>query len=129
MVIDSSAVVAIELREIGYELLLEKLEQAETRLIGAPTVLETAMVLSSRLKHDRLPQILEFLRRCRVHIVPFNDEHTHAAIAAHHRFGRGRSHPAQLNLGDCLSYAIASIAGMPLLFTGDDFTHTDLERA
>ena len=129
MVLDSSAIVAIELREIGYEALLARIEQADSLLIGAPTVLETAMVLTTRLKHDRLPQILEFLRRCRVRIVEFTAEHMQAAVAAHYRFGRGRGHAAKLNLGDCMTYAIASVAGMPLLFTGDDFIHTDIERA
>jgi ribonuclease VapC len=53
-------------------------------------------------------------------------EHMRVAVSAHYRFGRAR---AQLNFGDCLSYATASIAAMPLLFTGGDFTLTDLEAA
>jgi ribonuclease VapC len=48
-----------------------------------------------------------------------------AAVTAFIRFGRGR-HPAGLNFGDCMSYAVASVAGMPLLFTGSDFSKTDV---
>jgi ribonuclease VapC len=44
------------------------------------------------------------------------------------RFGKGR-HPAQLNLGDCFSYALAQERGEPLLFKGDDFAQTDVKRA
>jgi ribonuclease VapC len=51
-----------------------------------------------------------------------------AATAAFLRFGRGR-HPAALNFGDCMAYAVASVAGLPLLFTGDDFALTDIARA
>ena len=40
-------------------------------------------------------------------------------------FGRGR-HPALLNFGDCLCYAIAKATGLPLLCTGQDFARTDL---
>ena len=58
----------------------------------------------------------------------FHEEHLDAAITAFLRFGRGR-HPAALNFGDCMTYAVASVAGMPLLFTGDDFSRTDIARA
>jgi len=44
------------------------------------------------------------------------------------RYGRGR-HKANLNFGDCLSYAVASLAGDSLLFVGDDFRRTDIEPA
>lgn len=128
MVLDTSAIVAIELREPAYEALISKINNASALMIGAPTVLETAMVLSSRLKREMLAEITEFLRRTRVEIVPFTAEHMRVAVSAHYRFGRGR-HRAQLNFGDCLSYATASIAAMPLLFTGGDFTFTDLEAA
>jgi ribonuclease VapC len=40
-------------------------------------------------------------------------------------YGR-RRHPARLNFGDCFSYALAKAAGEPLLFKGNDFSHTDL---
>jgi len=48
------------------------------------------------------------------------------AIAAMARYGKGRGHPAQLNFGDCFSYACAKAAGVPLLYVGDDFSKTDL---
>jgi ribonuclease VapC len=128
VVLDTSAIVAIELREPGYEGLISKINNASVLMIGAPTVLETAMVLSSRLKRETLAEIMAFLSRARVEIVPFTAEHMRMAVSAHYRFGRAR-HPAQLNFGDCLCYATASIAAMPLLFTGGDFSRTDLEAA
>lgn len=49
-----------------------------------------------------------------------------ALVRAYQKFGKGR-HEAALNYGDCLSYAVASLAGQPLLCIGKDFELTDLE--
>ena len=128
MVLDSSAIVAIHLREPGHEGLIERIDAAEVVVVGVPTLLETAMVLTARLGQDARPMIFAFLRRLEAEVVPFNEEHLDAATTAFIRFGRGR-HPAALNFGDCMSYAIASVAGMPLLFTGADFSQTDIAQA
>ena len=68
------------------------------------------------------------LRRVNAQVVPFTEEHFDAAVEAFQRFGRGR-HPAGLNFGDCMSYAVATVAGLPLLFTGQDFARTDITTA
>jgi ribonuclease VapC len=86
------------------------------------------MVLTARLGQDARPMVFAFLRRLEAEVVLFNQEHLDAAATACIRFGRGR-HPAALNFGDCMSYAVASVAGMPLLFTGDDFKRTDIAPA
>jgi ribonuclease VapC len=125
MVLDSSAIVAIHLREPGYERLLDRLEAAEIVAVGVPTLLETALVLTARLGQDARPMIFAFLRRIETEVVPFNAEHLDAAATAFLRFGRGR-HSA---FGDCMSYAVASVAGMPLLFVGEDFSLTDIAQA
>ena len=58
----------------------------------------------------------------------FDEGHAIAALDAYSRFGKGR-HRAALNFGDCCTYAVASVAGEPLLCTGDDFARTDLVLA
>jgi ribonuclease VapC len=128
MVLDSSAIVAIHLREPGHERLIGKIDAAEVIVVAVPTLLETIMVLNARLGQDVRPMILAFLRRLQCEVVPFNEEHLDAAVTAFVRFGRGR-HAAALNFGDCISYAIASVAGMPLLFTGEDFSRTNITPA
>lgn len=128
MVLDSSAIVAIHLQEPGYERLIEAIDKADVVVVGVPTLLETAMVLTTRLRQDARPLLFAFLRRLEAEVVAFNQEHLDAATAAFLRFGRGR-HPAGLNFGDCMSYAVAAVAGMPLLFTGEDFTRTDIAQA
>ncbi len=132
MVLDSSAIVAIHLKEPGHERLLEAIDEAIARaevfVVGVPTLLETAMVLTARLGQDARPLLFAFLRGIEAEVVAFNQEHLDAATTAFLRFGRGR-HPAALNFGDCMAYAVASVAGMPLLFTGGDFTRTDIAQA
>jgi ribonuclease VapC len=48
---------------------------------------------------------------------------------AYRDFGKGSRHRAALNFGDCFAYALAKTAGEPLLFKGDDFSHTDVSPA
>src|ERR1035437_9015833 len=110
MVLDSSAIVAIHLRESGHERLMARIDAAEVVVVGVPTLLESAMVLTARLGHDARPMLFAFLRRLEAEVVPFNQEHLDAAVTAFIRFGRGR-HPAALNFGDCMSYAVASVGG------------------
>ncbi|GAA4803312.1 PIN domain-containing protein [Nocardioides caeni] len=69
------------------------------------------------------------LRRIDAEIVPFDARHAAEASRAWERYGRGSGHPAGLNFGDCMVYAVASLADEPLLFKGDDFARTDLGSA
>ena len=127
MVLDSSAIVAIHFKEPGYDALIKSIDSAEVVVVGVPTVLETGIVLTARLGQDARPLLYAFLRRLEAEVVAFNEQHLDAAITAYLRFGRGR-HRAALNFGDCMSYAVASVAGLPLLFTGKDFMQTDIAR-
>lgn len=129
MIIDTSAIVAIVLREPGYERLLSAITDRGTSSgMGTPTVAELGLVLSARLASDARSLVRALLEEFQIDTVPFTDEHWRAAIDAFWRFGRGR-HTAELNFGDCLTYAVANLAAEPLLFVGDDFSQTDLEAA
>jgi ribonuclease VapC len=128
MVLDSSALVSILLEESGHDVLLERAGRAEVLFVGAPIALETAMVLCSRLQRDARPILSSFLRGMNVEIVDFSEVHYDAAISAFLRFGKGR-HPAALNFGNCISYALASVSGLPLLYSGTDFSRTDVQGA
>ena len=125
MIVDASAVIAIVLREPGAEELAEKLRLAEVKGIGAPTLVEAGIVLTARLGDNAAGLMSEVLRRFDIRTVSFGEPHWREALSAYVRYGKGR-HPARLNFGDCMSYAVAKLAGSPLLFTGDDFTQTDV---
>ncbi|HUG81910.1 MAG TPA: type II toxin-antitoxin system VapC family toxin [Bryobacterales bacterium] len=125
LVLDSSAMLAILLREPGHEDLLQRIDEASLVAVGAPTLVETGIVLSSRLGRDARSLLMDFVRDGEIEVVPFTGDHVAVAIRAFLRFGKGR-HRAALNFGDCLSYAVAGVAGMELVYVGDDFGETDL---
>ena len=128
MILDSSAVLAVLFREKGYDLFEDAMESADIVAIGAPTLLETGIVAIGRLDLPGKSLVAEFLERWSVVVTPFDGKHWQIAANAFVRYGKGR-HPARLNYGDCMTYATARLAEMPLLFTGDDFSHTDIESA
>jgi ribonuclease VapC len=125
MTLDSSALVAVVFREFGHLDLVDRMVGADVLRIGAPTVTETAMLLATRRKSAMTRELALLLRELDVVIVPFSDAHHAAALLAYDRYGRGR-HKANLNFGDCLSYAVARLAGDELLFVGEDFAQTDI---
>lgn len=128
MVIDSSAIIAIILEEPAGAMLRSKLDNVKAVFVAAPTALEAAMVLTPRLKTDGSAVVLRFVAEIGAQIVPFADEHFREAYRAFDIYGKGR-HPAALNFGDCMAYAVAKLAELPLLFTGDDFAKTDVLAA
>jgi ribonuclease VapC len=128
MVVDSSALVAILREEPGHEPFLQKALSSDRTLVGASVAFETAMVLSGRWHRDVRSTLHGLLRSIGAEIVPFTEEHYEAAVSAFLRYGKGR-HPAGLNFGDCMSYAFARVSGLPLLYTGDDFSKTDIQSA
>jgi ribonuclease VapC len=71
-------------------------------------------------------EVREFLTEAGIDTRPITPDIGEAALAALARYGKGMGHPAQLNLGDCFAYAMAKRHGVPLLYKGDDFSHTDL---
>ena len=128
MILDTSAIVAVVLEEEDADVLLRKLYETDVKGVGAPTLTEAGLVLSSRLRGDSEDLLSNFLNIHALNVVAFSDAHWREAVRAFYRFGKGR-HPAGLNFGDCLSYAAAKMAGRPLLYVGNDFAQTDLERA
>src|SRR5258708_9430640 len=125
MIIDSSAVMAVIGKEPGHERIIHELAASPGTWIGAPTQLETGIVLMARLGPRGKTVLARFLQENAIQTVAFDDEHAAVALDAYSRFGKGR-HPAALNFGDCCTYATASIAGEQLLSVVDDFRQTDL---
>lgn len=128
MIIDTSAMVAILRDEPDRADLIRQIEAEPDRRMSAVSVLETAMVLEGRSGADAGLDLDLFLERAGVEIVAFTAEQLRIARMAFRRYGKGR-HPAGLNFGDCVSYALATSLGEPLLFKGQDFAQTDVPRA
>jgi ribonuclease VapC len=109
-------------------MLLEKLSAESNAGAGAPTFAETGVVLTARVGAEGKRMLALFAMEADLAVVPFGEDHWRAAVDAYRRYGKGR-HPAGLNFGDCLTYAVAKLSGQPLLCTGSDFAKTDLAIA
>ena len=127
MILDTSAILAIIFKEPEWSRLIDSLESASTIACGAPTLAEAGIVLGNRYGFES-GKLHRFVQEFGIQLVPFGSEHWTQAVRAYERYGRGR-HKANLNFGDCLSYSVAKLSRLPLLFVGDGFTETDLELA
>lgn len=125
MIVDSSALLAILKDEADAEQYSEAIQAASESALSAATLVETSVV-AGQPRHADLDQLLA---EAGTGVLPFDAEQATIAREAYVRFGRGSGSPARLNLGDCFSYALARVTGRPLLFKGDDFTHTDVTPA
>ena len=126
MILDSSAFLAIIFQEPGFGDLLEELENSDALASGTPTLAETGIVLHARLGSDAYGLLERILDELNIQEIPFGEVHWREAVDAFRMFGKGR-HPAGLNFGDCMTYAVAKLAGESLMFVGEDFGRTDLE--
>ena len=128
LAVDTSAVLAVLLRETGSDAILERLCGAVQPAVAAPTRTEILLVALVKLGEIGRERAGEFLDQQAMLTVGWDRELADASALAFERFGRGR-HPSGLNVGDCFSYALAAHLKVPLLFVGNDFSHTDLEPA
>jgi ribonuclease VapC len=128
IVVDTSALVAILLREPDAARFATALAAASKRVLSAVTRVELSLVMEGRKGEAGREAVDILLRDGDFVIAAVSPEQASIAIEAFRRFGKGR-HPAGLNIGDCFSYALASALDAPLLFKGDDFARTDIRAA
>ena len=127
MIIDTSVLVALLLREANAPQLARLMAGAPVRRLSAASYVELAAVIDGR-RDPVLSGALEAdLRLLRIEVAPFTPVQARIARTAYQQFGRGSGHPARLNMGDCFAYALARDLGEPLLFKGRDFALTDIE--
>ena len=128
--IDTSVFVAILAKESDRHSFSRKIAAAKRRLASPVVRLETSIVLASRTllsPGEAERQYEKFLDAAEIAEVGIDSAIGAAAVACFEKFGKGR-HPARLNFADCLSYACAKAHGATLLYKGDDFAKTDVNR-
>ncbi|WP_306117418.1 MULTISPECIES: type II toxin-antitoxin system VapC family toxin [unclassified Roseitalea] len=130
MIVDASAIVAFVMKEAGSGIYGPYLFSDTVPLfISAVNWWEVQARIIRHDKPDATRSLQFFQRGTRMELVAVDRGQTNIAIDAFRRFGKGRGHPAGLNLGDCFAYALAKTRNEPLLFNGDDFRHTDVRAA
>jgi ribonuclease VapC len=129
IVVDSSALIAVLFDEPERPAFEAVIAGGEHCAISAVNAHETASVLRVRHGPAAVERFWGFLAGAEIEIVPFDEAQVRIAAVAFDRYGKGLHPRARLNLADCAAYALAKIRNSPLLFKGDDFTHTDLRSA
>ncbi len=126
IVVDSSALTAILLCESDHSEFTSAIADAEELFIAAPNALEFSMVAIGKFGDEGRLMAEALITETGLTVVPFDERQLAMALDAFLRFGRGRNHPARLNYGDCMAYALAQFLDAPLLFKGEDFSKTDI---
>jgi ribonuclease VapC len=126
MVIDTSALIAVLLKEPSGEALLDAIGSTAKRVISSVSLLEAGMVLRARSGEAAPAALYELVDELAAEVTAFDETQAKLAVAAFARFGRGMGRRAQLNFGDCAVYALATLRGEPILAIGGDFAATDL---
>jgi ribonuclease VapC len=127
--IDTSVIVALFAGEADAADYAWRIEQSAECITSGLVILEASIRLGTMLDIDPVAvetRIRLLLAEAQISVVPIDDVVATAAVNAFARYGKGRGHPAQLNLADCMSYACAKVRGVSLLFKGNDFSHTDI---
>jgi ribonuclease VapC len=128
MIIDTSALLAMILKESDSDRFISIMEKTRIRRLSAASYVEAAMNVDRKADQVGRAMLDTLIDDFLIKIEPVTVEQAHLAREAFVRFGKGR-HQAGLNFGDCFSYALAKAHREPLLFKGTDFIHTDLESA
>jgi ribonuclease VapC len=129
MIIDTSALIAIRRDEPEALSCARAIESAAARRVSAATFVEAALVIDASRDPIASRRFDDLFREAQISIESVTESQARIAREAYRDFGKGSGHPAKLNFGDCFAYALAKVAGEPLLFKGDDFVHTDITPA
>jgi ribonuclease VapC len=129
MFVDASAIIAIMTEEPDADRLADVLVGAQSPITSSIAVYEATLGLCRKRRatvEAAQQKVHEFLLSAGIRPVAIAPDESDRALDAFSRYGKGRGHPAQLNMGDCFAYAMARNNRVPLLFKGDDFTKTDI---
>jgi len=129
MILDTSAIVAILRDEAEAPLFAKAIEKAVHRRISAVNYVEAAAVIDASRDPIASRRFDELLQEAEVNVESVTEAQARIARQAYHDFGKGSGHAARLNFGDCFAYALAKVKREPMLFKGDDFSHTDMTPA
>jgi len=129
MILDTSAIVAILRDEAEAPLFAKAIERAVHRRISAVNYVEAAALIDASRDPIASRRFDDLLQEGEVNVESVTEAQARIARQAYHDFGKGSGHAARLNFGDCFAYALAKVKREPMLFKGDDFSHTDVTPA
>jgi len=129
MIIDASAIIAILRDEPEAIPCAKAIAATDNRRLSAVSFVEAAVVIDGGRNPIASRGFDDLLREAEIVVEPVTEAQARIARDAYRDFGKGSGHAAGLNFGDCFAYALAKTTGEPILFKGEDFSHTDLTPA
>jgi ribonuclease VapC len=129
VIVDSSALVALLLEEPDFRKYAEAIAEGNPSRLSAATYVELGVVIDRRREPRLARRVDDLIKASDIIIEPLTERQARIAREAYRDYGKGSGHPAQLNFGDCFAYALARDLAEPLLYKGNDFSHTDIESA
>ena len=129
MILDASVLIAILRLEAEAPEFAKIIEGAAQRRLSAVSYVEAGAVIDGSRDPIASRRFDELIEAAQIAIEPVTEAQAYIARQAYRDFGKASGHPAKLNFGDCFSYALAKAKGEPLLFKGQDFSHTDVKPA
>jgi ribonuclease VapC len=125
-----SALKAILAGEPDADKLNDVLSSAARPALSVANYLEAAIVLDRHRARGAGERLDRYVAVAQVEFAEVTESQVRTARAAYRNFGKGTGHPAGLNFGDWLEYALAIERDEPLLYKGgDDFKQTDVRSA
>jgi ribonuclease VapC len=129
MIVDTSALIAILRDEPEALSFAQAIENSAVRRVSAANFVEAAVIIDASRDPIASRRFDDLIKEAQIIIEPVTEPQARIAREAYRDFGKGSSHPAKLNFGDCFAYALAKFTGESLLFKGDDLAHTDIKPA
>jgi ribonuclease VapC len=129
MIVDTSAIIAVLKEESDPRFLHALTISTQPKRMSAASYLEAGIVVDANRNPLLSRRLDELIVQTEIEVEAVTREQADIARAAYRDFGKGSGHPAGLNFGDCFAYALAKSMREPLLFKGDDFSHTDVAIA
>lgn len=129
MIVDTSVIIAILTGEPERKSFLDAMGRSPSNAMSAGSMIELSAVITRKLGDDYVAPAEQLLSELDIRIEPVSEGQARLGWQAYREYGIGTGHAAKLNFGDCFAYALAKASGEPLLFKGEDFTHTDIMPA
>ncbi len=128
MIVEASALIEVLRRQPKAGDCLAVLERSAQSQMSAANYLEAGLVADNQEMAPYAGDLDLLIRDYGIAIIPVSGEHARIARLAHRQYVRGNHNDskARLNFGDCFAYALARERNEPLLYVGNDFTHTDI---
>jgi len=127
-VVDSSPIMSLFEQRASAQAFRHGLQKTRPLFMSTGTLMELSVIFIGKKDAAGIQPLDDLLAEYRVEIVPLD-----ASMVSHGRHGCARygkdHHPADLNMGDLFSYALAKRMDVPLYFEGLDFSKTDVKDA